>query len=70
MAKLVHSKATADLYCAEVALCSEALGPAQGRVPEVRVQARLYVGYQLRRPELCRRMPRSQTGRRHIDDRR
>ena len=34
LAKLVHSKATADLYCAEVALCSQALGPLRANLPK------------------------------------
>jgi branched-chain amino acid transport system substrate-binding protein len=33
LAKLVHSKFTADLYCAEVALCSESLGPLKAAFP-------------------------------------
>ena len=34
LAKLVHSKASADLYCAEVALCSQALGPLRANLPK------------------------------------
>ena len=34
LTKLVHSKATADLYCAEVALCSEALGALRAEFPK------------------------------------
>ena len=34
MTKLVHSKATADLYCAEVALCSETLGALRAEFPK------------------------------------
>jgi branched-chain amino acid transport system substrate-binding protein len=34
LAKLVHSKASSDLYCAEVALCSQALGPLRTNLPK------------------------------------
>ncbi len=34
LAKLVHSKASSDLYCAEVALCSEALAPLKAALPK------------------------------------
>jgi branched-chain amino acid transport system substrate-binding protein len=34
MTKLVHSKATADLYCAEVALCSETLSAFRAEMPK------------------------------------
>lgn len=34
MTKLVHSKKTADLYCAEVALCSETLGTFRAEFPK------------------------------------
>jgi branched-chain amino acid transport system substrate-binding protein len=34
MTKLVHSKATADLYCAEVALCSQTLGTLRTELPK------------------------------------
>jgi branched-chain amino acid transport system substrate-binding protein len=34
MAKLVHSKATADLYCAEVALCSQTLSAIRTTLPK------------------------------------
>ena len=34
LAKLVHSKASADLYCAEVALCTEALAPLKADLPK------------------------------------
>jgi branched-chain amino acid transport system substrate-binding protein len=33
LAKLVHSKASSDLYCAEVALCSQALAPLRANLP-------------------------------------
>jgi branched-chain amino acid transport system substrate-binding protein len=34
MTKLVHSKATADLYCAEVALCSQTLSALKSELPK------------------------------------
>ncbi|MHB1583844.1 MAG: ABC transporter substrate-binding protein [Acidimicrobiales bacterium] len=34
LTKLVHSKATADLYCAEVALCSETLSAFSAELPK------------------------------------
>jgi len=34
MTKLVHSKATADLYCAEVALCSQTLSALRAEFPK------------------------------------
>ena len=34
LAKLVHSKATSDLYCAEVALCSEETGALRATFPK------------------------------------
>jgi len=33
LAKLVHSKASSDRYCAEVALCSQALAPLRASPP-------------------------------------